>query len=236
MDVIAVDLRQVALHWVIGKKDHRADALAGHQTPGLIPSEAQPRVLAVFNGGFQARHGRWGMMSHGVSILPPQINGCTLALRQDGSVTLGPWPDLEPLSSEFRAFRQGPPCLVANSKIHKNLESGQTRLWAGTNPDLKTRRRSAVGLDASGETLYFAIGTETQPLDLARGMLALGAVNALQLDINFAWTRFLLAGRREEDGAPRVTSSLVDDSLHGKNEYFGRASDRDFFYLELRQR
>jgi hypothetical protein len=229
LDVVAIDLRQVELSWAIGKNDHLAERLATHQVPGLIPGERLPNVLAVFNGGFQARHGWWGMMAHGITVLEPKATGCTVAMATTGGVSIAPWSALGPMQDQLLAFRQGPPCLVFESEMHPDLERGVTRPWAGTNPDRKTRRRSALGIDASGQVLYFAIGTETQPVDLARGMLAVGAANAVQLDINWAWTRFLLAGLRED--RPRVTTSLMPDSLHGKNEYFSRPSDRDFFYL-----
>ena len=64
-------------------------------------------------------------------------------------------------------------------------------------------------------------------------MQAVGARSALQLDINWNWTRFLLVGLR--DGQPRVTSALIDDMAHGKNEYFSWPSNRDFFYLVARE-
>lgn len=231
LDVVAIDLRQVEVHWIIGKKDDGATRLQSSMTPGLIPDAHQPEVLAVFNGGFQARHGWWGMMSNGVTVLAAKEHGCTVALTPDG-VRIAPWSELGVPNEQLLAFRQTPPCLVHEGQIHEQLVNGSTRVWAGHNPDRKTRRRSAIGIDAERRVLYFAIGTETGPLDLARGMRAVGAHNTAQLDINWAWTRFLLAGRR--DGKPRITSSLVADPLHGKNEYFSRASDRDFFYIKRR--
>ncbi len=232
LDVVAVDLQRTRLRWMIGKKDQGADRFLPQREPGLIPSAQQSEVLAVFNGGFQARHGWWGMGSTGIEILRPKDFGCTLALENDGRVHLGTWKTLGLDHHALAAYRQTPPCLVEGSQLNAHLERGQTRPWAGHNPDRKTRRRSAVGLTADGNVLYFAIGTEADPLDLARGMKAVGADVAAQLDINWAWTRFLLAGRRE--GKPRITSSLVEDPLVGKHEYFSRPSDRDFFYLVLK--
>lgn len=231
LDVVAIDLRRVDVHWIIGKKDEGAARLQPFMTPGLIPDAHQTDVLAVFNGGFQARHGWWGMMSDGVTLLAAKDSGCTVALTTQG-VHIAPWTELGIPPDQLLAFRQTPPCLARDGKLHERLTSGSTRIWAGQNPERKTRRRSAMGIDAERRILYFAIGTEAGPLDLARGMVAAGAADAAQLDINWAWTRFLLAGRR--DGQPRITSSLVADPLHGKNEYFSRPSDRDFFYLKRR--
>jgi len=231
LDVVAIDLKQLALHWIVGSKDHLAQSLQPEQTPGLIPQSDQPNTIAIFNGGFQARHGYWGVMSHDKTLLPPKDSGCTVALMRSGEVRLGSWTKLADQRPQMFAFRQGPPCLVEDGQLNPRLETGNTRVWAGSNPTRRTRRRSAAGINADGSVLYFGIGTETDPLPLARGMRAVGAVTAVQLDINWAWARFLLVGRRDE--LPRVTTSLVPDSLHGKNEYFSWASHRDFFYLTL---
>lgn len=232
MEVVAIDLSRLRLNWAIGTKDHLADKLKEHQTPGLVPSDLQESTYAIFNGGFQARHGWWGQMSHGVTLVKPKDEGCTVALYEDGAVRLGRWSELSATQAEMRAFRQTPPCLLHEGTIHPRLERGNDKAWAGKNPTRKTRRRSALGINADGSVLYFAIGSETGPVDLARGMQAVGATSALQLDINWAWARFLTVGRRE--GKPRVTSTLVKDSLHGKNEYFSYPSHRDFFYLTRR--
>ncbi len=231
MDVVAADLRQLSLHWTIGKADKGADKLAPHMTPGVIPSDQQENTVAVFNGGFLARHGRWGQMSHGVEVVPPRDIGCTLAIMQSGQVQISPWSELAQTEG-IHAYRQSTPCLVHQAEVHPKLLSGQDKLWAGRNPNRKTRRRSAVGIDASGKILFYAVGTETEAVDLARGMQAVGAASAMQLDINWNWTRFLIAGRRDEK--PRVTSTLIEDMAHGKNEYFSWPSQRDFFHLVRR--
>jgi hypothetical protein len=229
IELVAMDLSRLRVGWTIGKADAGAERLEPIRKPGLVPAELQPDAVAVFNGGFQARHGWWGQMTHDIAFVPPKDSGCTVGLSEDGSVTIAPWSAIAERRHELLSFRQGPPCLLSEGNLHPNLEKGLTRVWAGQNPKLKTRRRSALGIDAERRVLYFGIGTEAGPLDLARGMQAAGAHTAVQLDINFAWTRFLLVGRVDDE--PRITTSLVPDSLHGKNEYFGRASDRDFFYV-----
>jgi hypothetical protein len=229
MDVVAIDLNQLRLGWVIGSKDEGAGRLASLQTPGLVPAGHQSQTLAVFNGGFQARHGWWGMQSDGITIVPPKSHGCTIALFQDSHVSLAPWHELNGRSSDIKVARQAPPCLLHNDEIHPDLLLGKVKIWAGQNTDLKTRRRSAAGLSSDGKILFFAIGTETQAIDLARGLLAVGAGSAIQLDINWAWARLLVVGRR--DDKPRPTSSLLPQALYGKNEFFSRPSERDFFYV-----
>lgn len=232
MDVAAIDLRSVSLHWVVGSKDAGAERLSNAMKPGFVAAPDQQRLLVIFNGGFQARHGWWGMHSHGVSLVALKEHGCTVALTASGRVRLGEWASLQHEADAFETLRQTPPCLVSNGEIHPALLSGNTKSWAGQNPQRKTRRRSALGIDPSQGVLYYAIGTETSAVDLARGMAALGAETALQLDINWSWTRFLIVGK--QNGRPRVTQTLIEDTVHGKNEYFTWPADRDFFYLTVR--
>jgi hypothetical protein len=229
MDVVAVDLTRVALHWVIGTEDQGQEQFKSLQKIGLVQAEHHERTLAVFNGGFQARHGRWGMMSHGITVVPAREHGCTLFITLTGKVNIAPWPTSE---TSLLTYRQGPPCLLHENKVHEQLLFGNKKQWAGQAADLKTRRRSALGINAERTVLFYAVGTETEAVDLARGMASIGAETAMQLDINWNWTRFLIAGRR--NGEPRVTSTLIPDMAHGKSEYFNRPSARDFFYLAKR--
>jgi hypothetical protein len=107
-------------------------------------------------------------------------------------------------------------------------------VYGGTQADRKTRRRSAIGIDRTGETLFFGLGEEVGPKHLAAGMRAAGAWAAAQLDINWNWTRFLLVGDKEGGSSAEITSTLVPKMNHGRREYVVRPSQRDFFFLARR--
>jgi hypothetical protein len=231
--IAAVDLTRVRLRWAIGAGDHGADRLEDTVTPGLVPNEVQSELLALFNGGFQARHGYWGVVFEGKELLKPQDHACTVVVEQDGTMRLGTFTNVGDVSGAH-AVRQTPPCILENGEPHALLKSHQHRLWAGHNPDRRTRRRSAIGLDASGQVLFYAVGVEVDPLRLAEGLRFAGAVVAAQLDINWNWTRFLLVGRREAEGPLRLTSSLVEVN-YGSRGYLELADQRDFFYLLRRK-
>jgi hypothetical protein len=168
-----------------------------------------------------------------VTLQPPKTDGCVVAISRSASgsdVWLGPWSQRE--KETFDLVRQTPACLVIDGELHPDL-LGNARRWGGQDSTRRTRRRSALGIDATGRVLYYALGTETEPVDLARGLLAVGAQVALQLDINWNWTRCLVP-RRDEDGAIRVHEALVEGMPFGKNEYFARPSERDFFFVARR--
>jgi hypothetical protein len=261
LTVAAVDLTQLALAYAPGT----ADLTEIGSTPalpapaGLVPAEEQSRLVAVMNASWKPRHGRWGMLFRGVPLVPPRAEGCTLAVRRSGKAALGPWPDLVARHPELEArapasedpasaaaadpivsYRQAPPCLVSRGAVANALLAGNDRAWGGNVPNLVTRRRSAVGLDATGTVLFYGLGEELEPVELARALLAAGAAEAAQLDINWYWTRFLVFGaasgsKESEPGEvpppPVVVSTLVPGMEHQRTSYVKNASDRDFFYL-----
>jgi hypothetical protein len=233
LDVVAIDLASVALHWVQGTLDDERGRLAPVNAPGLVPEGLQSATLLLFNGGFQPRHGRWGIAAGGVVLQEPKPEGCAIAAGNGAArneVWMGPWSESSKLPSDFEFVRQTPPCLVRDRELHPDLAKGRGRRWGGHDPTRKTRRRSALGLDEQRKILYYAVGTEAEPIDLARGMLAVGSRTALQLDINWNWTRCLLPGP-DEDGRIRVQEPLLEGMAYGKREYFARPSERDFFFV-----
>jgi hypothetical protein len=230
--VVAIDLTAASVQFMPGTED-----LGGTKVPfaaGFVPAQERSRLRAVFNGGFQPRHGRWGMKLGETTVVPPREDGCTLALYADGAIRLASWPKLAAAAGpELRAFRQTPPCLLEEGAVHPDLLAGRDKAWKGQTPGIVTRRRSAVGLSESGFVLYFAIGIEAPPRLLAEALRAVGARSAAELDINWNWTRFLVY-ERDGTGKPRVKASLAPGE-YGKNTYLERASERDFFYVLERE-
>jgi hypothetical protein len=232
LDVVAIDLSRVALFHVPGTDDHDVNRLPKTVQPGLVPADRQAKLTAVFNGGFQAQHGHWGMMTAGQTLLPAKDIACTIAVAS-GTVRIAPWTTLAADTGTLQFFRQTPPCLLDNGEVHRQLLTGNDRMWGGKNWHERTRRRSALGLDATGRVLLYAVGTELEPLGLAKAMQMAGAVQAAELDINWNWTRFLLFGTADGDPQLRVTSTLLEGMPHNSRSYVARAEARDFFYLTL---
>lgn len=225
--VVAIDLGQVSLHHLPGTDDVGDRKVSFG--PGLVPADERSRLVSVFNGSFQPRHGHWGIKTAGVSIVPPRDQGCTVALYQDDTVRIGTWTRLADTEGSMRGYRQTPPCLLEEGALHPDLLAGRDRAWGGNAPGIVTRRRSALGIDASQTTLYYAVGVEASPGLLGEALQVAGASAGTELDINWNWTRFFVFSR-DESGALRISLSLVEVD-HGKTEYLERASERDFFYL-----
>jgi hypothetical protein len=211
-------------------KDMNLDELADRA--GLVPEAEHSSLFAVFNEGFQPRHGRWGMFSLDTQIVPPRADACTVAIFEDGTVGIAPWPEIEGADLKATAYRQTPPCLIVGGEIHPRLLKADREAWAGQNEKLRTLRRSAVGLSEDRRTLYFAVGQETEAEVLAAGLRHAGAFSAAQLDINWNWTRLFLFA--PVDGEIMSLGSLEEDMAKDRGEYVRRPGARGFFYLTRR--
>lgn len=232
--VVAVDLARASVHLVAGTKDPIAPHVPESERTGLVPSDHQTSLLALFNGGYQTPHGRWGVMTGGQVLVPPRDVGCTIALYRDGRARIASWPALAPTQNTMTAFRQTPPCLVEGGALHADLAAFREGAWGGRVPNVKTRNRSAVGVDESGRVLFYGFGDEAGARLLADGMRFAGAVAAAQLDINYYWTRFLLVGRKKSDAPLQITSPLAPKMQYEPRGYVSRPAARDFFYIKRR--
>lgn len=231
--VVAVDLGRVAVKLVAGTLEPESKRVPRDQRTGLVPAADQQGLFAVFNGGFKAKHGRYGM-GVGREVFIPARNdaSCTVGLYDDGHVSVGRYEELERLG--LRAWRQTPPCLARQGKPSPDLgNSWKSRRWGMNAEGRKDIRRSAVGTREGGRVLLFGLGEWVTPEGLTRAMLAAGAEDVAELDINWSYTRFLLFAPGD-GGAPGVSGTLIPKVKHRPGEYVSRPSPRDFFYLVRR--
>ncbi len=176
------DPRQVRLHMMAGTVEPRGPS--GEAGPGLIPRtpETMKRLVAGFNGGFQAFHGEFGMMADGVVYLPPKPYASTVFAMKDGSTGFGTWPNSEEVPSEVLSFRQNLTALIQDGKHNPY---GRT-WWGGTPPDWEDRvhsTRTGICLTQEGFVAYF-YGNEIDAAPLARAMLQARCKYGLHLDMN----------------------------------------------------
>lgn len=230
--VVAIDRESVGLHLVAGTTEPESPRVPRTERPGMIPTEHHSALFAAFNGGFKATHGQYGMLLDGKEYLPPIDYSCTLVHYRDGRLAIAPWSTLKTDGlGEMLFYRQTPPCLVQKGEVEKVVESmGEYgKGWGATVSGETVIRRSAIGVSADGKTVFYGIGDAMTAQSLARGMKAVGATSAAELDVNYSYPRFLLYSRMEA-GPPRATSSLIPGVDFTKDQYVS-PSPRDFFYL-----
>jgi len=230
--IVAIDLRRVEVRLVAGTEEPESDAVPKEKRTGLVPASDQDDLLAVFNGGFKARHGNYGAMIGGDLFVPPRDDACVVVLPKGGGIRIGPWSEHAANRSEMASFRQTPPCLLDRGVPHPLLVAEEkTRKWGAAEGGDVEIRRSAVGLDPSGATLFYGLGEWTTAKTLTDGMKAAGAVSAAELDVNWSYTYFLLFGRPGRGEPRQVTAALVPKTKFVAEGFVTKPSYRDFFYL-----
>ncbi len=226
--IVAIDATRVQLHAVAGT----FEPISPLRVPrtGLIPQTDLPVLVAAFNGGFRAINGYFGMMVSGQTILPPQPNSDTIALYRDGSIRIAPWTMLESTLPQMDSFRQTPPYLAYQGQINPSLLNEQSTLWGATLDRHTVIWRSALGISTDGRTLFYGAGESLTARRLAEAMLAAGASDVAELDVNLSFERFLSYDAPNKDfaGAPLLTTMTTKARM-----YTLTPAKRDFFYLTL---
>jgi hypothetical protein len=229
--VVAVDLRRTSLHAVAGTLEPEASTNEGQHylRTGLIPDAHRSSLVAAFNGGFKTEHGRYGMKVDDVMLLPPRDQACAIAGFADGRLAIGSWSSIAPRAAEMTWWRQAPACMVEHGELHAGLKSATASSWGTALGGGTVVRRSAIGLDESGRTLYVGVSNATNARALARGMRHVGASSVAQLDINWSYPH-IVTFRASPAGAPQG-NLLFDGFTYEDSTYLTRRSRRDFFYV-----
>jgi hypothetical protein len=125
--------------------------------------------------------------------------------------------------------------MVDDGALHPGLRGEKSTFWGATLDGETIIRRSAIGLSSDGNVLYVGIGDSTSAKAIAVGMKHAGAANVAQLDVNWAYPRFVLYRPREPASPPGARELVATALCPGfdlrDDEYVGSRADRDFFYL-----
>ncbi|MCU0656636.1 MAG: phosphodiester glycosidase family protein [Polyangiaceae bacterium] len=228
--IVAIDLTRVEMQAVPGFGEPASAAMAREKRTGLIPASRHGDLLAAFNGGFQAVHGRWGMMVDGVTLLAPRPIGCTVARYKDGAMKVAVWKRMADTEAEMQYYRQTPPCLIEDGQVNPATQAEKNTGWGATVDGDTIIRRSGFGLDATGKIGFYVMGDALSAGTLAKALHVAGAHDAAQLDVNFAYPRFFFFDGNQAS-PPRITQPLAPLQNWKNDEYVTRPELRDFFYL-----
>jgi hypothetical protein len=249
------DPRQVELNTMSGTEEPRS--ATGETGPGLVPRDPDRigRLVAGFNGGFQATHGEYGMMADGVVYLPPKPYAATVARLVDGSTAFGTWPVDEVIPDDIVSFRQNLTPLVADGSInpyHRDWWGGVPPGWEDTSRTV----RSGLCLTQEDFVAYF-YGSRADVEHLQRAMRAARCSYGIHLDMNPGHTGLEFYRVARDGELPTPGRPLDPDweatgpvphaqgwrflgrrmirhmALMNFPRYIHRES-RDFFYLTLR--
>lgn len=231
--LVALPVPQISLHVVAGTAEpETSNPLAeGLAHRGLIDPADESQLLAAFNGGFKARHGRHGMLVDDVLLVPMRIGMCTISGGASAALRIASWQQDE-VAQAGAWYRQTPPCMIEQGVLHPGLANPESRKWGSTLEGETVIRRSALGLDGSGNVLYMGVSNATTARALALGMQSAGAWTVAQLDVNWSYPRFLIFPR--DASGTRHAAALFSGFLFEPEEMLRQPSPRDFFYVTRR--
>jgi hypothetical protein len=231
--VVAIHLEDMSLHLVAGTDEPKSQQVPRAERPGLVPEADQETLVAAFNGGFKAMHGNYGMRIGERLFIPPRGVACDVGLTKDDSIVIGTHESLAEVEPTFAWYRQTPPCLVEGGEPNPGLLHEFNRNWGATVGGDTIIRRSAIGLSKDKKHLFYALGDAVTAQSLGRALLAVGAHDAAQLDVNYSYPRFLLFERGE--GGSTATAPIIPDIKYNPADYVRTPSQRDFFYLKRKR-
>lgn len=223
--LVQIDMSKVNLGTVAGTKE--PGGKLGNTGTGKVPQEIidSNRLLAAFDGGFQYRDGKYGMIVGDKTYLPLENNLGTVIGYKNGAVKIINYHG-ENLGNNVDFVRQNCPILIENGKSGvENIES--KALWGRTPTSSIYTWRTGMGLTKRGN-LIFAVGNSLTPETLAKALIMGGAKNAIQLDINPNWVRFNIfspLGNGKYSSKP-LTRDLKDGAASYLTGYV-----KDFFYV-----
>lgn len=226
--VLLIDKRRIQLHMVGGTDDPGGDR--GIRGPGAIPDADRANLLAAWNGGFKGPHGAWGMIANGKEYRPIRNGYASVAVSDEGTISLGEWGRDLSWNDDIVAVRQNAVLLVDNCQVSPRTNEGNNT-WGyvfANSADFITWR-SAIGVTANGDLLV-ADGNALSAATLARALKAAGACSAMELDIN---TPYVLTSLffPQEDGSVQRTK-FMDTMVDNPGRFLTRQT-RDFMYVTL---
>lgn len=228
--VIRLRARTTLLRWHVGSLDPpvrygEVPADAGAKIDWA--SEGLAGVVAVFNGGFKVGAHAGGSMVDGVTLSTLIPGDMTLAINAAGHWKMGVWAAGFP-GPNFHAiaYRQNLGPLVANGRATAAALSTNELIWGDPLHGQPHQPRSALGIDVRGNLVYVATMARIPPSTLARALVAAGAVEGMELDINPYWP--IVGASFSVLHAPGNYPVQIPYSEHNPN-IFNTGWVRDFF-------
>ena len=172
--------------------------------------------------------GQYGMMTNGITYVPPKSGAATIAVTKEGQIILGKWGAdfrLSTGNTDLAAWRQNAALLIDQGVINPLTSDGAA--WGGTILNSTYTWRSGLGITPNGSLLY-AAGNSLSAKTLGIALQSAGAVMAMQTDINPYWVRAFLY-QRSQQGNFHITK--LNPSMYGTGYEYLNGTQRDFFYM-----
>ncbi len=208
---------------------------AGGQEPGQGPwkemapftTTQEQSLVSAFNAGFRMQDSQGGWYSEGRMAYPLKNGAASFVIYKNGTANVVQWGRDQTLTPDVSSVRQNLSLIVDNGKVNPLVYSNNYTVWGATVNNAVLVWRSGVGVTKNGAILY-ASGASMSTSELAQVLIRAGAVRAMEMDINSAWTNFFYFNPPNNGLAlPSNGSKLVYDMARPPQRYF-EGTARDF--------
>ena len=193
--------------------------------PMMVPHDQRWRLLAAFNGGFTYTDGANGSADNGRTNEPLKDGNATLIGYRDGRIAIVNWSGGPNVAPDVAWARQSLAPIVWNGQLNPQLnDNPDSPQWGYTLGGLARVWRTGVGIDRRGNLIYVAADDQTV-ITLAKILQRVGAVRAMEFDINPEWHTLITYIH----GANGLVPTMVGPNPLQPPTRYLVPDDRDFF-------
>jgi hypothetical protein len=195
--------------------------------PMMVPYDQRSRLLAVFNGGFTYTDGANGSADNGRTNEPLKDGNATLIGYRDGRIAIVNWSGGPDVAPDVAWARQSLAPIIWNGQLNPQLDDNpNSPQWGYTLGGLSRVWRTGVGIDRRGNLIYVAADDQTV-ISLAKILQHVGAVRAMEFDINPEWHTLITYTH----GAHGLVPTMVGPNPMQPATRYLVPDDRDFFAI-----
>jgi hypothetical protein len=193
--------------------------------PMMVPYGQRYRLLATFNGAFTATDGNNGSNDNGQVNEPLTDGNATLIGYRDGRVDIVKWSGGPNAGPDVAWARQSLKPIIWNGQLNPDLNDNPDSPEWGYSLGSATRvPRTGVGIDRHGN-LFYVVANDQTVITLAKILQHIGAVKAMEFDINPEWHTLITYSH----GPSGLVPKLVEPQDQQSNHRYLVPDDRDFF-------
>ncbi|HYA44569.1 MAG TPA: phosphodiester glycosidase family protein [Acidimicrobiales bacterium] len=193
--------------------------------PMMVPYDQRGRLLATFNGGFTYTDGDNGSADNGLTNEPLKDGNATLICYRDGHIAIVKWSGGPDVGPDVAWARQSLAPIVWNGQLNPQLnDNPNSPQWGYTLGGVTRVWRTGAGIDRRGNLIYVASDDQTV-ITLARILQHVGAVRAMEFDINPYWHTLITYTH----GAKGLVPTMVGPNAAQPPTRYLVPDDRDFF-------
>jgi hypothetical protein len=220
------DHTRTAFAYYPGRYEPPSAAVRG---PMMVPYDQRWRLLATFNGGFTHSDGNNGSADNGATNEPLTDGNATLIGYRNGRIAIVKWAGGPNARPNMAWARQSLAPIVWNGRINPTLNTDpNSPQWGYTLGGVTRTWRTGVGVDRRGNLIYVAAEEQTV-ITLAKILQHVGAVRAMEFDINPEWHTLITYRHRHG-----LVPTLVEPQPMQSATRYLFPDDRDFFAVYRR--